>query len=83
LARRDTPSTSVFYLKKTRTFTPTSEWLNYEAFSWSVGTSPPYDTTDVQLRLFTEMENSSGANASIRLDDLRIECTNCTVNECT
>ncbi len=40
-------------------------------------------TADIQLRFFTEMENSSGVNASVRVDNLRIECVNFTNNECT
>ncbi|MCP4959803.1 MAG: hypothetical protein GY925_11095 [Actinomycetia bacterium] len=80
---RFTLSSHVFIKRTSNTITPSATWKNYQGTTWVMPTTTDYNTMDLQLRLHTDMENSSGVNASIRVDNFRIECTMFNSSGCT
>jgi len=76
-------STNMFFRRTTDDFSPTANWSNLLGSTWVVPSTSPFVTMDVQIRVTTDLENSSGVNASVRLDNLRIECTSFNVSGCT
>ncbi len=83
LNEADRSSTELFVWMAGDTFGPSSGWTNITGTTWTLPRYQAWGTADIQLRFFTDMENSSGVNASVRVDNLRIECINFTNNECT